>query len=443
MTIIIDLIKNNGSLTFASTMEAFIYYFTNVISLLFFVMYFHQMFFIILGSVHHCKPSTKCEIIQHKIGIVISARDESKVIGKLIDSIRLNDYPQSLITIFVIADNCADDTAQIARDKGCVVFERHNTELIGKGYALNTLFTALHTDPQYADLVPDAYIVLDADNIIRSDYITEMNKVYCSGYNIVTSYRNSKNFGRNWITSGYGYWFLHEARHLNNSRMMLKTSCAISGTGFLIDKKVVEEYGNWKFFYLTEDIQCSTEYALQGNKVGYCGTAEFFDEQPYTFKQSWVQRERWAKGFYQVFGHYGGRLFGGFFRRFACWDIFTTIFPALFVMILTLTVLPVTAIVALCMGDTANAWYAVQSVLSSFLGYYQLLFVVGLLICITEWKKIHTSWWKKILYTFTFPLFMATYIPISLVAFFKKVEWKPIVHTADIGIEEMSAKKNA
>ena len=130
-----------------------------------------------------------------------------------------------------------------------------------------------------------------------------MNKTYDCGYDMVTSYRNSKNIGKNWITSGYGYWFLHEARHLNNARMMLHNSCAISGTGFLIARNVVQEFGNWNFFTLTEDIQCSTAYALSGRKVAYCSTAELFDEQPETFAQSWKQRERWAKGFYQVFGN--------------------------------------------------------------------------------------------------------------------------------------------
>lgn len=435
--IIIDLIKYSGHIPFDSTLQAFIYYFANIIGIIFFLMYFHQFLYIIIGTFRHGKVKKKGEVKQHKIGIVVSARNESKVIGNLIDSIWDNDYSKELLTVFVIADNCDDETAQIARDKGCVVFERFDESKKGKGYALNFLFTQLHNDDKYKDLVPEAYIVLDADNVIRPDFISEMNKTYDCGYDMVTSYRNSKNFGKNWITSGYAYWFLHEARHLNNSRMMLRTSCAISGTGFLISKDVVRRFGDWNFFTLTEDIQCSTAYALEGGKVGYCGTAELYDEQPETFKQSLRQRERWAKGFYQVFGKYGGKLLAGFFRSFACWDVFTTIFPALFISLTELTVLPVTAIVALCLGDVANAWYACTSLLIGIGFAYGTLYIVGLLICITEWKKIHTSWWKKLLYTFTFPLFMLTYIPISVVAIFKKVEWQPIDHTQSVSVDEI------
>ncbi|MBE5741188.1 MAG: glycosyltransferase [Clostridiales bacterium] len=439
MQLIFDLIKYQGQLPIPNAMYGFIYFFTNITGLLFMLMYFHQFIYLIIGTLRHTKVKDKVFKF-HTIGIVISARNESKVIANLINSIRANDYPQAMIRIFVIADNCTDNTAQICRDLGCIVFERNDTTKIGKGYALNYMFTKLHTESQYADLIPEAYLILDADNIIKPNFITEMNKVYDSGYDMVTSYRNTKNFGKNWITSGYGYWFLHEARHLNNARMMMKTCCAISGTGFLISQAVVKEFGNWSFFTLTEDIQCSTTYAITGRRVAYCGTAELYDEQPETFKQSWRQRERWAKGLYQVLGLQGKNLIKNTFTKFACWDILTTCIPALIISCLTLITLPICAIVGFCMGSVTVGLFALQSLLMSIVQMLSLMFLIGILICITEWKKIKCPAYKKILYLFTFPLFMATYIPIAVSAMFKKVEWKPIVHTADVSIEELEGK---
>lgn len=435
MELIWDLFKYQGHLQFASTLDGVVFIFSNIITIIFTLMYLHQFIYLIIGTIKHTKI-TGSVFKLHTIGIVISARNESKVIGNLIKSIRANDYPQAMVRIFVIADNCTDNTAEICRNLGCVVFERFNKEKVGKGYALNYLFTKLHTEPEYAYMVPDAYIVLDADNVIKPNFITEMNKVYDSGYNLITSYRNSKNFGENWLTSGYGIWFLHEARHLNNCRMMNGTSCAISGTGFLIDTKVVKEFNNWEFFTLTEDIQCSTEYALTGRKVGYCSTAELYDEQPNTFRQAWRQRERWAKGFYQVFGKDGWNLIKNCFRSFSCWDILTTIFPALLLTMLILIGLPVLAIIGLCTGDYVGALSAVWELVKYFIYLYTIMFVIALLVVITEWKHIKTTSAKKILYLFTFPVFMFTYVPISIVALFKKVEWKPIVHTANLSIEE-------
>ncbi|HKL93914.1 MAG TPA: glycosyltransferase family 2 protein, partial [Clostridia bacterium] len=269
---------------FTSTLNAFIYWFSNIIGLIFFVLYLHQFVYLIVGLFKTSKIK-KAEFNNHKYAIVISARNEELVIGHLIESIRKNDYPQELVDILVIADNCTDSTAKICRDLGCEVFERTDLSKVGKGYALHFLFEKLHTLPEYADRNYEGYIVLDADNILTKNYITELNKVYDSGYKMVTSYRNSKNFGANWIADGYGYWFIREARYLNNPRMILHTSCAISGTGFLVDKEVVKEYDNWCFFCLTEDVEFSAEYALSKRKIGYAHKAMFYDEQPTTFKQ--------------------------------------------------------------------------------------------------------------------------------------------------------------
>lgn len=71
---------------------------------------------------------------------------------------------------------------------------------------------------------------------------------------------------------------------------------------------------------------------------------------------------------------------------------------------------------------------ALWSVGQMLLNMYLTLFVLGAITTVTEWKRIHTKAVKKVLYTFTFPLFMFTYIPISFAALFSKGEWKPIEH---------------
>ena len=65
-------------------------------------------------------------IKNHKFALLIAARNEENVIGNLLDSIKLQKYPKELIDIFVVADNCTDSTADIARKKGTIVFERTN-----------------------------------------------------------------------------------------------------------------------------------------------------------------------------------------------------------------------------------------------------------------------------------------------------------------------------
>ena len=77
---------------------------------------------------------------------------------------------------------------------------------------------------------------------------------------------------------------------------------------------------------------------------------------------------------------------------------------------------------------------AVRSFVAMFAGMYMTMFVLGAVTTVTEWKRIHTPAFKKIAYVFTFPVFMFTYLPISLAAMFMKVEWKPIRHNVSMKV---------
>lgn len=264
-------------------MEA-ILYFNFFVSILFTFCYAHQFFYIFIGILRKAPQYTAKE--QHRFAVVVSARNESSVIGNLISSIRTQKYPQELVDIFVIADNCTDNTAEVARNAGAIVYERFNKELVGKGYALDWLFKIIKTD--HADKNYEAFIIFDADNVLDPNYIAEMNKVFDNGYRIITSYRNSKNYDSNWITAGYSLWFLREAKYLNNARMQLGTSCAISGTGFLVSAEVIEENGGWIHHLLTEDIEFTVDSVIKGEKIGYCQNAILYDEQPTLDRKSVV-----------------------------------------------------------------------------------------------------------------------------------------------------------
>ena len=75
-----------------------------------------------------------------------------------------------------------------------------------------------------------------------------------AGNDAITSYRNTKNYGDNWISSGYGLWFLRESMYLNYARNKVGASAAISGTGFFFSNEVLKDIGGWPFHLLTEDI---------------------------------------------------------------------------------------------------------------------------------------------------------------------------------------------
>ncbi len=402
-------------------------YINYIITIVFSVCYAYQFLFIpLVWLLHKKKVYTKSE--PHNFAVLICARNEAEVIGDLIGSIRSQTYDQSLIHIFVLADNCTDNTKEVSEAAGAVVYTRQNAELIGKGYALTELMGHLRED--YPEGF-DGYFVFDADNILSPNYFEEMNRTFTAGHDVITSYRNSKNFGTNWISAGYALWFLRESRYLNHARFLLGSSCAVSGTGFMFSRKVADEIGNWPYHMLTEDIQFSVEEILKGRKIAFCPTAELFDEQPVKFSQSWRQRLRWSKGYIQVFRGYGAKLIRGMFRgSFSCFDMTMTIMPAFVLSIISALCNIALGVRGTAMGDDMMVVLGAVGQLASSL--YFTLFSFGAFTTLTEWKHIHTSAWKKLFFMFTFPLFMFTYVPISVAALVCKIDWKPIKHSFSV-----------
>ena len=373
-----------------------------------------------------------------RYGVLIAARNESAVIAQLIDSIRGQDYPQDLVDIYVVADNCTDGTARIAREHGARVFERFNKEQVGKGYALSFLLGKIREEcPQCRY---DGYFVFDADNLLDPRYITEMNKVFSNGNRVVTGYRNTKNFGDNWITAGYGVWFLRESEYLNSPRDFLGTGCAVSGTGFLFAQDLLDELGGWEYFLLTEDLEFTADLAARGVKIAYCRDAVLYDEQPRKFGQSIVQRSRWVKGYLQVVAKRGGSMVRAMLceGRFACFDMLMCTIPAVVLTVISIVLNGAMFVVGITSArDQLGIFFS--SVLVSVANSYALLYFLGAVTLLTEGGRIHCSRGKKVLYSFTFPLFVFTFGIAMLVAVFGSAQWKPIQHSVALSIGDMGS----
>lgn len=404
-----------------------------VIAGLFALCYFNQFLYIFV-ALFKKNPPHKAEPVPHRYAVLIAARNEENVLPNLIDSLTAQDYPRELFDIFVGADNCTDDTARVAAAHGAVVYERQNTKERGKGYVLDFLLSSIDRD--YGKDRYDAYLVFDADNLVAKNYLTEINKTFSDGCRVVTSYRNTQNYGDNWLSAGSGLWFLRDSRYLNGSRHKLGSCCFVAGTGFLFSREVKEECGGWPFHLLTEDAEFTAHLALAGETIGYCPEAEFFDEQPSSLKASIRQRTRWVQGGAQVFARYGFPMLGKIFsKRFLTfYDFSLCMAPAYFLSLLAVATNTVCLILGAVAGDfLPTLWQTLGIVLACYL----FLFFFGLVATLSEWKKIHAKTYKKILGIFTFPFFMLSYIPACIAAVFKKREWKPVEHNSVSSVEEV------
>ena len=414
-----------------------IHYFNFVIATVFVVFYFYQIGYLLLGLLmKHRKNKTGSHQF-HRYAAVISARNEANVIGGLIASLKAQNYPSDLLDIYVIADNCTDNTAQVAAQAGARVYRRYNHQQVGKGYALDYLFKCLSASGKD---VYDGYFVFDADNYVDPDFVKEMNATFDSGhFAAITSYRNSKNFGDNWISAGYSIFFLREATQLNRARMMFGTSSCVSGTGFLFSSEIARENGGWKHFLLTEDFEFTVDRILKDDTVGYCENAIIYDEQPTRLGQSFMQRARWIKGYLQVFSRYGFKMLKKTVvdGSFACFDMIMNNIPCL-VLTCASIVFNAIMVAAGVVTRTPDMGVCVLSVCSGIFGSILTLWFVGGITCITQRKRIRASTKAIFFGWLLFPLFIFTYAIAMVYAVFTNIEWKPIQHKVALSVEDLN-----
>ena len=240
----------------------------------------------------------------HKFMAIIPAHNEEMVVSNLVESLKKQNYDKNLYDIYVIADNCTDNTAEVARNAGAIVYERFDPAHKTKGHALQWFLK--QKIAENADY--DALFIFDADNIVDQNFIVNMNKKLCQGEEVVQGYRDIKNPTDNWITAGYAlfYWSMHRLYHL--ARYNIGLSTLLNGTGFMVKFDILKPNG-WETETLTEDIEFSLKNIIQGRKLGWATEAIVYDEQPTSFKQSWSQRSRWTVGHIQCIKRYTGELF--------------------------------------------------------------------------------------------------------------------------------------
>ncbi len=392
------------------------------------IYYWYQLGYLILPHLLRGKAHKPEKL--HGYAVLIAARNEQQVLPHLLRSIQEQTYPAELITTYVVADNCTDDTARVARELGANVLVRTDPVHIGKGYALHALLEHIRQLGRWEEY--DCFLVFDADNLLAPDYVEKMNRTRCDGYEAFCGYRNSKNFGTNWLTSGYSLMFLHDCVNMNRSRMLLGSSCIVSGTGFGCTRQVLERCGYWNFFTLTEDTQFSYWCAANGVRVGYCHDAMVYDEQPVRFGQSWRQRVRWVQGSFQVAGKCGPSLLRGLLHgSYACYECLT-------MSLWGYGLAAVSAVLNLVVIGLKHGILDVLSAMgSSLASIYISVFVIGLLTELTQWKRIRATTGQKLAALVTFPVFLMTFIPIAIAAPFTKFQWKPIEHKVAVSAQTL------
>ena len=370
----------------------------------------------------------------HRFMAIIPAHNEEAVVGNLIESLKNQTYNKELYDIYVIADNCTDNTAKIARDAGAIVYERFDETKKTKGYALNWfLQQKIKEDAPY-----DAFFVFDADNIVDKNFIKNMNKKLCQGEDVVQGYRDIKNPSDNWITAGYAifYWQMHRFYHL--ARYNIGLSPLLNGTGFMVKFDVIKPQG-WDTETLTEDIEFSLKRIIKGKKLGWATDAIVYDEQPTGFRQSWSQRSRWTVGHLQCIQKYTKELAIATKenKKMMNLDGLLYIVGSMPMFIITIVLLLTNFI----MYNAASITTAelIKNLMLYLVPTFILPILVGIFAMWLDGRKIKPMAKGLLCY----PLFLLTWIFINFKCLFiRNTSWEKINHVRSIKISDVSNAKN-
>ena len=366
---------------------------------------------------------------KYKFAIIVPSRNEEKVIGGLIKSLQKQRYPDKLYEVYVVPNNCTDDTAGAAKKAGANVIEC-TVPVKVKADVLQFVFKKFKSR---ADI--DAYVIFDADNLVHPNFLARMNDALCEGVQVAQCFRDAKNMGDNWLTGSYTLFYFIQNFFFNRARMNFSGSAAINGTGFMIKKEVVANGFNTKT--LTEDSEFTGQCALRGIQVAFVEEAITYDEHPQNFWASWKQRKRWTSGCISCLQIYGKDLLKTFFKtgNISCFDmVMMYLCPIVMVLGFFLSiVLIVFHITGVELFDFFSYLYA-MGILFFVLSY---LATVAMNIFVVKYNK------KSIKNVFSgiilFALFLATWIPINIICIFKKTEkWEEIKHDrSDVDLDEL------
>lgn len=402
-------------------LRIFIYTITIISSL--YILYF----IVIALGLFKKKKEIITEEKKNNFAIIIAARNEEAVIGNLINSLKKQNYPKENYEIYVIINNCTDNTEQIAREKGANII-LCTEKVKSKGEVLKYAFNKLKKEKNI-----DAYAIFDADNIVHKDFLNEMNNSLNMGYPVVQGFRDTKNISDNWLSCSYAIMYYIQNLFLNKARYNLGKSSFINGTGFVIKKELVDNNG-YNPKTITEDIELVAMCAINNKKIAFNDKAITYDEQVNKFIPSLKQRKRWSVGNMNCIREYLLKLIKIGFenKRFECFDVIIYYLSIVVQVISSITSI-LTLIILIINSKNVYDINIISTLIMTLCTY-----IVGVIIRVFLLKKYNKSIKDNIGGILFFDLFILSWIPINVVCLFiKRCNWDSIKHTRNIKIEEV------
>ena len=258
----------------------------------------------------------------NQFAILVPAHNEEMLVGNLCQSLLQVDYPADKYKIFIVADNCNDNTAEICQQYPVQVLERHDPENAGKGQALAWALKQIDLDKY------DTVFMVDADNYVDPAVLQELNKLINSGEQAIQCYNAVGNRDDSWFTQ-----LLFVSRTIGNllyhePKFRLGLSSYLMGNGLCFKSELLRERG-WTAFSAGEDWEYSVQLIESGIRIGFAAKAKVFHQESRSLNQATSQRLRWSSGRFKIARTLGLRLFTKGIRE-RNWQLIDASFPLIF-----------------------------------------------------------------------------------------------------------------
>ena len=383
----------------------------NIIIMLLLVVY--GLYFLIT-ALFLFKKRKKDNIVSDKYShftILIPARNEEEVIKDAIQSFKRQKYPKDNYEIIVVINNTTDNTLGVCNAEGVrsILCER---KIKNKGDALKEAFDRLKKEKT------DAYIIMDADNVVNDEFLGEMNKSLNEGTLVAKSSMDIKAKENTWVSSSYAIYFFIQSILYSIPRNNIGASCAINGTGIMIKKEVIDKFG-FNVRTITEDLEFMTLCALNNIKIKFVEGAICYAEHPSDFKVSMIQRRRWTKGIYEGFIIYFNSIIKNMIKRpnIELLDSLL-IYSTPLILILSLISIFINLLIV------PLPIYLIITSFSLLVSYISIS-LCALFVCVKSKKKIKDFLTGIIM----FPIFLLSWQYLNIAVLFKKeVVWDEIKH---------------
>ncbi len=359
-----------------------------------------------------------------RMAILIPAHDEEKVLGPLIDSLLAQHYPEHFRTCFVVADNCRDGTAAVARAHGAEVFERQASGASSKGQALAWLWRQLAGRHDRFDAV----VLLDADNLADPGFLAALDAQLGRGAAVVQGVRRSKNpdhspasaldslaeaLNHQVVAAGRHFWGL---------------SGLLSGSGVAFRRDVFDRLVGRTSTHV-EDCEWQLQLMREGTEIRWAPEAVIYDEKISDFSDMASQRTRWLQGkFGLVASQFVPLLWSAMRRKGRSLDALCYVLAILPRSVLLVGLLSA-GILGFLWPQGFLPWPVWAIALSGFVAYI----VAGLMLERANGRMI-----SALLYS---PFFIRHLLVASLRALGRrKVHWVPTRHDVATSISDLEGK---